>query len=279
MRAFPEGSPVVHRRRNEIGRCLPVGYTTVCDATTGCALIGALVFSLSPITPSDESDPADRTEPPTGDADEAVTRREARCIGDRVGRRFAEVSCLRLDSLEGMLLGQRHNWSRQAGPAQWTHLDDLAMLLVDAEPKLEDGHPYRNDQRRERRIEERTSIDFGSRSNQERGRGRKDHLFSEIAAHPLTPRAPTHHLDSYLRVPQLSIDGRYRSSQSQTAQSAHRLLVNWTYDRSPARLGRGDRRDSSLIGCPPQFGVALIWHAPAGHRGAERLKRGLPSSK
>jgi hypothetical protein len=32
-------------------------------------------------------------------------------------------------------------------------------------------------------------------------------------------------------------------------------------------------------GCPPRFGVAHSWHAPAGHRGAERLKRGLPSSK
>src|SRR3954453_5693935 len=38
--------------------------------------------------------------------------------------------------------------------------------------------------------------------------------------------------------------------------SAHRLLIYWWYDRSPARLGRGDRRGRSLIGCPPPVGVA-----------------------
>ena len=137
---------------------------------------------------------------------------------------FAEGSCLRLDSLEGVPFGQRRNWSRLAGPAQRIHLDDPASLLVDAEPKLEDGHPYRNYQRRERRIEERTSIDLGSRSDKDRGTGRKDHAFSEIAAHPLTPRAPTRHFDSYPRVPQLTTHGRYRSPQSQTAQSAHRQI-------------------------------------------------------
>src|SRR5918995_1194486 len=33
---------------------------------------------------------------------------------------------------------------------------------------------------------------------------------------------------------------------------AHRLLVNWIYDRSPARLGRGGRRVALTCGCPRQ---------------------------
>src|SRR6266496_2467819 len=57
-----------------------------------------------------------------------------------------------------------------------------------------------------------------------------------------------------------------------------RLLVYWTYDRSPARLGRGDRRDA-LIAAAHR---GLVWLSsgmrPAGHRGGEWLKRGLPSS-
>jgi hypothetical protein len=67
--------------------------------------------------------------------------------------------------------------------------------------------------------------------------------------------------------------------------AAHRLLVNWTYDRSPARLGRGDRRDRSLIGCPPRFGVAHSWRAPrrspwrgGAPEGFAQLKVALPSS-
>ena len=66
--------------------------------------------------------------------------------------------------------------------------------------------------------------------------------------------------------------------------SSHRLLVYWIYDRSPARLGRGDRRDRSF-GCPPRFGVALIWHAPCrsprrgeAPEGCAQLEVALPSS-
>jgi hypothetical protein len=51
------------------------------------------------------------------------------------------------------------------------------------------------------------------------------------------------------------------------------------YDLSPARLGRGGRRVTLTCGCPRLLGVTLIWHVPAGHRGKEWLKRGLPSSK
>jgi hypothetical protein len=58
-----------------------------------------------------------------------------------------------------------------------------------------------------------------------------------------------------------------------------RLLVSLIYDRSPARLGRGDRWDRSLAAVHHRIGVTHSWHAPAGHRGAEWLKRGMPSSK
>jgi len=56
-------------------------------------------------------------------------------------------------------------------------------------------------------------------------------------------------------------------------------LFNLIYDRSPARLGRGDQWVALIIGCPQHMGVTLIWPAPAGHRGREWLKRGLSSSK
>jgi hypothetical protein len=56
-------------------------------------------------------------------------------------------------------------------------------------------------------------------------------------------------------------------------------LFNLIYDPSPARLGRGGRRVALSSGCPRHMGVTLIWRAPAGHRGREWLKRGMPSSK
>jgi hypothetical protein len=62
--------------------------------------------------------------------------------------------------------------------------------------------------------------------------------------------------------------------------SAHRLLIYWWYDRSPRPglvEGTGGVALSSAAHC------VLVWltHGmrPACHRGAERLKRGLPSSK
>src|SRR5438309_155255 len=66
---------------------------------------------------------------------------------------------------------------------------------------------------------------------------------------------------------------------------SHRLLIYWWYDRGPARLGRGDRRGSSLIGCPPIVGVAQIWHAfrrspwrGEAPEGTAQLEVALPSS-
>jgi Tautomerase enzyme len=48
----------------------------------------------------------------------------------------------------------------------------------------------------------------------------------------------------------------------------------------PGRVGRGARRGRFLCGCPPQFGVGLIWRASSpGTVGVEWLKRGLCCSK
>jgi hypothetical protein len=64
-----------------------------------------------------------------------------------------------------------------------------------------------------------------------------------------------------------------------------RLLIYWWYDRSRARLGRGDWRGRSLSGFPPRFGVALIWHASCrspwrgeAQEGSAQLEVALPSS-
>jgi len=66
-----------------------------------------------------------------------------------------------------------------------------------------------------------------------------------------------------------------------TVTSGRRLLLEWTYGSSPARLGRGVRRVALSGGCPPvvqgcgshlacdlPVTVARLW-----------LQRGLPSSK
>jgi hypothetical protein len=79
----------------------------------------------------------------------------------------------------------------------------------------------------------------------------------------------------------LTLDVGPRVMLNMTATQPHesRLLVNWTYDRGRARLGRGGRWVALIRGCPLQVGVTHTWHASAGHRGAEWLKRGMPSSK
>jgi hypothetical protein len=76
----------------------------------------------------------------------------------------------------------------------------------------------------------------------------------------------------------LNVSGTEQSNLLITHSS--RLLIYWWHDRSPARLGRGDRQGGSHFGCPPQVWVWLSHGMrPAGHRGGEWLKRGLTSSK
>ena len=71
----------------------------------------------------------------------------------------------------------------------------------------------------------------------------------------------------------MKISGRTPGVRARQAdERGSRLLVNWTYDRSRARLGRGGRRVALIAAVHRHQGVTLIWRAPAGHRGGERLK-------
>jgi hypothetical protein len=75
-------------------------------------------------------------------------------------------------------------------------------------------------------------------------------------------------------------------SVAKMMETPFELLVNWCYDRSQARLGRGDRRGSSHLRLPTcGLGVAHIWHASCrspwrgeAQEGSAQLEVALPSS-
>jgi hypothetical protein len=77
----------------------------------------------------------------------------------------------------------------------------------------------------------------------------------------------------------------WRPCECETAAADHRrgtalrLLVYLLYGWSPARLGRGVRRGARIAAVHLIVGETHLACGPVVHRGAERLKRGLPSSK